>query len=655
MRTRNTGPLLPAPLLASLLLLLPAAPPAAGLEITPVETQSLAEEVAAGKLPPVGQRVPSDPAVAARGISGRHGGELRMLMAGSKDTRLMVVYGYSRLVRYTPELELVPDILRDVDVEAGRIFTLHLRSGHKWSDGQPFSAEDFRYWYEDVTLNDKLSPSGVPHTLVVEGERPKVEIIDPTTVRYSWSKPNPLFLPALAGPSPLYIYMPAHYLKQFHAKYADKATLEDVVKKAGVRNWAALHQRMDNQYRNDNPDLPTLEPWVLATRPPAERFVFKRNPYYHRIDAAGRQLPYIDQVAMSIADSKIIPAKTGAGDSDLQARYLRFDNYTFLKEAEKRQDFTVRLWRTAPGSQVALYPNLNVNNPTWRRLMRDVRFRRALSLAINRHEINQALYYGLAIEGQNTLLPQSPLFEPAFRSAWAGFDLGQANALLDEIGLTKRDDEGIRLLPDGEPLQIVVETAGDSTEQTDLLELVRDSWRSAGIKLFSKPSQLQVFRNRIFAGETMMAADKGVENGLPTAEMPPTEFAPVSQQQLEWPKWGQYYETKGKAGEPVDLPEAKHLLDLYKAWFEAATHAERERIWEEMLAVNADQVFTIGTIAGVLQPVVVSRRLRNVPEQGIYNWDPGAHFGIYSPDTFWLEPPPAPQASAAAAAGAAAR
>ena len=68
----------------------------------------------------------------------------------------------------------------------------------------------------------------------------------------------------------------------------------------------------------------------------------------------------------------------------------------------------MRLWRTGPGSQLALYPNLNVNDPVWRRLLRDVRFRRALSLAINRHEINEVLYFGLAIEGQNTVLPQEP-------------------------------------------------------------------------------------------------------------------------------------------------------------------------------------------------------------------------------------------------------
>src|SRR5690606_12521984 len=148
-----------------------------------------------------------------------------------------------------------------------------------------------RYFWEDVALNEELTPTGPSNLLLVDGEAPKVEILDEVTVRYSWSQPNPFFLPSIAGASPLYIYRPSHYLKQFHAKYADAARLSEMVEEEGQPSWAALHNRKDNMYRNDNPDLPTLEPWVLVTRPPSERFIFERNPYYYRIDAKGQQLP----------------------------------------------------------------------------------------------------------------------------------------------------------------------------------------------------------------------------------------------------------------------------------------------------------------------------------------------------------------------------
>jgi peptide/nickel transport system substrate-binding protein len=601
------------------------------------ETPFFQQDVASGKLSRVDERLPSDPKVADSETIGDPGGELRMLMGGPKDTRMMVVYGYARLVGYTPALTLAPDILTSVDVQDGRVFTLHLRSGHKWSDGQPFTSEDFRYWFEDVAQNNQLSPSGLPVSMMVQGEVPRFEVLDETTIRYTWTRPNPLFLPQLAGADPLYIYCPSHYLKQFHEKFADKVALEALVKKNNQRNWAALHARMDSMYRNDNPNLPSLEPWVLKTKPPSERFIFERNPYYYRVDESGHQLPYIDRVIMSIADSKIIPAKTGAGESDLQARYLRFDNYTFLKDSEARNKYSVHLWRTGPGSQLALYPNLNVNDEIWRALVRDLRFRRALSLAVNRHEINQAIYFGLAIEGQNTVLPQSPLYEPEYRAAWANFDLNEANRLLDLIGLTKRDSDGMRLLPDGRPMEIIVENSGESTEQSDVLELIRDSWRRIGIRLFAKPLQLTLFRRRVFSGETLMSIDKGIENGLATPSMPPQEFAPINQQQLQWPKWGQYYETKGKAGEAPDLPPATRLKELYEDWLGAALPPDQSRIWHAMLQIWADQVFSIGTVAGVLQPVVVSEKLHNVPEEGFYNWDPGAFFGVFKPDTFWLD------------------
>ena len=201
-----------------------------------------------------------------------------------------------------------------------------------------------------------------------------------------------------------------------------------------------VHVSHDRPYKATNPDLPSLQPWVNTTYPPSERFVFERNPFYHRVDQNGRQLPYIDSVVVNIASSKLVPAKTGANEADLQARYLRMDNYTFLKQASKRFDFDVRLWQRAKGAHMALYPNLNTNDPVYRALMQDVRFRRALSLAIHRYEINQVVYFGLVQESNNTVLPECPLFKPEYRDAWIDFDLDLANHLLDELGLTERDE-----------------------------------------------------------------------------------------------------------------------------------------------------------------------------------------------------------------------
>lgn len=600
------------------------------------------ERVLDGTLPAMDQRLPSEPLITDMESMGRStgkpGGEIEMLMASSKDTRMMTVYGYARLVGFTPDLELQPDIVERVDVEDDRRFTFHLRPGHRWSDGQPFSAEDFRYFWEDIANNEDLSPFGLPEALLVDGQSPRFEVIDRQTVRYEWPSPNPLFLPALAGARPLYIYAPGHYLKQFHAKYVDPAKLEAMVDEAGVRNWAGLHTRYGHQYKFDNPDLPTLQPWVCITPAPSERFVFERNPFFHRMDTSGQQLPYLDRIILNIASAGLIPAKAGAGESGLQARYLRLDNYPFLMEGGERNNFMVRLWEMGIGSQMAIYPNLNANDPIWRDLMRDVRFRRALSLAIDREEINQVIYFGLVRSSANTVLPKSPLYKEAYANAWTNFDLDQANGLLDDIGLTERNKQGLRLLPDGRPMEVVIHSAGESTEQTDLMELIHDTWLKLGIKIFTKPSQREIFRERLYSGEALMSIWTGLDNGLPTADSPPTELAPTNQTQPQWPVWGQFFETAGLTGSAPDLPAAARLAELLQAWRDAADKNAREEVWHQMLALHAEQLFSIGTVNAVPQPIVIHSRLRNVPEEGVYAWAPGAYFGMYRPDTFWLAP-----------------
>lgn len=605
------------------------------------EVPSLFDLVNQGRLPPMAERLPESPAIEDFHQSwqspGAHGGRATMLMSRAKDIRIMTVYGYSRLVGYTPDFELRPDVLRDVEVVDNKVFTFYLRPGHRWSDGHPFTAEDFRFWWEDVASNEDLNPAGIPDTMLPEGLSPQFRMIDRHTVQFAWSVPNPGFLPAIAGARPLYVYAPAHYLKQFHARYQDPNILADMVEKANRRNWAALFNRTDNAYRNDNIHLPTLDPWVVTTKAPSERFVFRRNPFFHRMDMRGQQLPYLDEVIIAIAGGQIIPAKTGAGESDLQARYIRFDNYTFLKEAEKRNPHSVYLWRTAPGAHLALFPNLNAKDPVWRDLFQDRRFRQALSMATHREELNKVIYYGLALEGNNTVLPASPLYKQDYRDRWAAFDLNKANAFLDEIGLTERDDRGVRLLPDGRPMDLIIETAGESTETTDILELIHDSWLQAGIKIYTKPLQREVLRNRVFAGETLMTISKGLENGIITPNSLPGEFVPTEQTQYQWPKWAQFYQTKGASGEPITLGSVKDLWKLYEAWRGARTTPEKREIWHQILDRWTDEVFTIGLVAGVFQPVVSHNQLQNLPKEGIFNWDPGAHFGLYRPDIFWFD------------------
>ena len=623
------------PLIVALFL----AAPAKATEITMEETLFFAHSVFEELMPPVHERIPEEPLVvdfeSRDRTIGKQGGEIQMLIGRAKDVRYMVVYGYARLVGYDEDFQLKSDILRNVEVEEGRIFTLHLRKGHKWSDGAPFTAEDFRYWWEDVANNDQLAPGGPPELMLVDGKPPVFEVIDETTVRYSWEAPNPRFLPALAAARPPFIYRPSHFMKQYHADFADPAELKKLIRRRKARGWAPLHNKFDNMYKFDNPDLPTLQPWVNTTKKNNSRYVLHRNPYYHRIDPEGRQLPYIDTVELTVAAGGLIPAKVNRGETDLQARGLSFSDAPVLKKGETEGGYKTYLWSNGAGSDIALYPNQTYNDPVWRSLMRNLKFRIALSHAISRRAINKSLYFGMAEVAAVAALPESPFYDEEDATAYTKYNPDLSNQLLDEIGLDKRDDDGWRLLPDGRRAEIIVETAGERLEETDALELIQEMWAEVGLKMIFRPLDRDILRNKAYAGESMMPVWYGWNNGIPTPDASPKALAPVDQTNFSWPKWGQYYQTKGSSGEPPDTEEAKRLLQLFADWSHATDTSEKAAIWEEMLEIHAENIFAIGLISRAPQPIAVSANLRNFPETGVYSWEPGAHLGAYRIDELY--------------------
>lgn len=602
----------------------------------------LAEMVNAGKLPPMQDRLPKMPRVIKLADSDRSPGQygddkIRMLVASQRDIRYMPIFSYSRLVGYDRQFNFEPDILLNFDIVEGRIFTLHLRPGHRWSDGSPFTAEDFRYVWDDMFHNRELHIGGMPTVLLIEGKEPQFEVLDDLTIRYSWDEPNPDFLGELASPVATRLMQPSKYLKQFHPKYQTAKRLKALIKEQNVKNWVALHQKMSRSARPENPDLPTLDPWRNTTAPPSGYFVFERNPFFHRVDENGLQLPYVDVVTLSVGSGDLISAKTASGESDLQLTSLSFSDYTFLKSAEPRGVIEVDLWKRTLGSNVALIPNLNCTDLIWRRAFWDVRVRRALSLAINRDEINKAVFFGLGQPSSNSVLPDSPLFKPRYRDAWAGFDPDQANALLDEAGLKRQSKYGTRYLPDGRECSLIVETTAENSFETDVLELVTDYYRDIGIRIFTHVAHRELFRERIVNGKTLIALWWGIDNGVPTADMSPRELAPTNYEQIQWPLWGLHELSGGGQGRPPEMEEAKQLLGLYHSWRQSRSLDERVSIWHQMLELFTQQVFTIGMVNSVLQPVVRNKRLRNLPEKGLYGFDPTSYLGVYMPDTFWFE------------------
>ena len=203
------------------------------------------------------------------------------------------------------------------------------------------------------------------------------------------------------------------------------------------------------------------------------------------------------------------------------------------------------------------------------------------------------------------------------------------------MGLNSRDNSGIRLLPDGRPMEFVIETAGERQEVENALAIITDTWRDVGIKLVMRPLGRDILRNRVFTGVTMSSVWFGWDNGLPTADTPPGYLAPTDQVFFAWPKWGQHYQTHGDAGEAIDYPPAEQLMSLAKDWDKTADPQKRRDIWQQMLTIHAEEQFGIGILAEAPQPIIVANELRNVPEFAKWAWEPGAHFGIHRIDEFY--------------------
>ena len=314
--------------------------PPRGAQAKFIEPPALEAEVKAGKLPPVAKRLPENPLVvnlAAGAQPGQYGGTLNMLIGRSRDVRMLVVYGYARLVGYDQNFNIVPDILESIDVKDDRVFTMKLRKGHRWSDGQPFTHRGLplllgRRRQQQGAQPDRPAERPAGRRRGAEGRVPRQA---DRALQLVEAEPA---ISCRAGGRLAAVHLPAGALPEAVPQQVQQEGRRGRQRAAQAkRGWAAVHNREDNMYQFDNPELPTLQPWVNTTKPPADRFVVVRNPYFHRVDANGRQLPYIDRVVLSVAEGKLIPAKTGAGESDLQARDIQFNNYTFLKKGEKTQ------------------------------------------------------------------------------------------------------------------------------------------------------------------------------------------------------------------------------------------------------------------------------------------------------------------------------
>jgi|TARA_Y100000310_G_scaffold318411_1_gene372429 peptide/nickel transport system substrate-binding protein len=592
------------------------------------ESPLIAERVAAGLLPPVSERLPRHPIVVSPLTRiGDYGGTARVF----EYDRHIFVNTENPLTVDTDISTLLPNLARRWQWNADKSqLTLELRAGLRWSDGHPLTADDFLFYHYDLMRNEEYTPVPPPPW----GETEVIRI-DDLTIRYEFPEPYPLFENLLAQYG--YYYVPRHFYERYHPSYVDRDELQAEISRMGYISWNNFLAASQGGSAMGGPYAPTMRTHYRTRRTPT-MMTLERNPYYHKVDTQGRQLPYIDRIESEISSNvEVVTAKASTGQKDFAGYTLNTQDFPLFKLGEQTSGIRVLVWNRIHGSDVIIRPNYNSTDQRLRELYWDFRFRRALSVSLNREEMNQIIYFGRGTPRQFTVIPTSSYFEPEFAASYAEYDPATANRLLDDIGLVDIDGDGLREYSDGAPLIITIEFVEVETPRAITLELVTEYWRSIGIDARVRLLANSLHNQRSRAGTMAMSVWHGDRSTDLLFPAHPVWYVPIhiNWEGSKWNDWVRWYQSEGRLG---SRPPAE-IVQLHTWWDEMRATASLERrifLGKRILRSTADNLWSIGTVGLAPQPVVINARLKNVPEVGWWGWD--TRWSLpYNPSSWFFE------------------
>lgn len=585
------------------------------------EAPMLAELVAAGSLPPLEERIPAEPFVVGPGIivaedeltdwtPGLFGGTLNFGHEGSDwNPDIFIMMNEHLLMAPGISVDPIrPNVLKDFKVEDdNKVFTFYMREGLKWSDGEPVTSEDVRFVYEDIYLNEQVTPSfpakfragGRP-----DGEIMKLEIIDDYTFKISFSEPyggllRELSIKGWQGYSDL--LRPAHYLKKFHVKYTSLDEMRPLLDGMNLKDewWQLFTSKTCQNW--DVTSLrcigyPGLYPWLSKDSGEPGVLLFERNPYYFKVDTEGKQLPYIDKLVSSLVqDTDMINVKVFAGDIDFVREDTALSKLPLYKEYEEQGNFRAVLMDNHV-DPTALWLNYTHTDPTWRAVTGDLRFRQALNMSINRQEIIDSVYFGLA--SLPTLVP-------------GDYDVDKANQLLDEMGMNQRDADGMRLAPSGDPFEILIETADYAPDIVPVGELVVEHLKKVGLRASLKVQDASLIGQRMDANEIYATIIWSVQPMWKNGTW--TDYMPTNQWGRLWELW---YNSGGAEGEEPPAP-VKRLYEIQSGRVQTTPGSDTDKaLTEELYKIHYDNVYIFNLVENVKYALVVDADLGNVQSSG---------------------------------------
>ena len=597
------------------------------------EAPQLAALVKEGKLPPVAQRLPVEPLVIKPlEATGKYGGTWRRAFIGPSDgengNRIMAS---DKLLfwDYTGA-KIVPSVAKGYEMSAdGKVFTLFLRKGMRWSDGAPFTADDFVFWFEDIYNNKDVVPAPIAD-MSAGGKPGRIVKVDETTVRFEFDNPYFLFPSMMAGDTLIGggqavrqsnansfgAYSPGHYLKQFLPKYSSEAEVTRKAKDAGYDSWVRmLHVMKDWQL---NPNVPTLGPWKTTRPINTPTWAMERNPFYYVVDSEGQQLPYIDNIVMTLAENiEVANLRAMAGEYDLQERHIDLAKLPVILENRDRGKYDVHLDLAYNGADTALHINMHhTADAEVGKWLATADFRRALSLGIDRDQLNETFWLGLGTPGSTApaeVMPESP--GPEWRKKWSTLDVAQANKMLDALGLTKKDSEGYRLRTDnGQRLVIQLTAVRAFMDWPAHAQMIAQHWRKIGIYGDVKDQERGLAFQRVRSGDHHILV--WTNGGTELLYLFPTWSLPVDIANgaygIEHARW---YASNGTQGVKPTDPHMLRALELFRS-AAGQQEAERNKTAQEIWKIMVDQQFHIGICGqspALMGVRLASRRLGNIP------------------------------------------
>ena len=512
---------------------------------------------------------------------------------------------------------IFPQIAKSIELADDLLSaTVTLRRGMKWSDGAPLSADDIMFWYENIMLQEELP--NMPGQLLPSGEPVVVEKIDDLSVKFSFAAPNPAFPLSVARFSAGFPMAPKHYLEKWHLDFNEDANA--VAEEEGFESWIdafTFHWNGQTGQNDFDPDMPVLKPWKLASIDDFGNKFYERNPYYWKVDTEGNQLPYIDsQVRLIVAEPEVVKLKVQAGEIDYGFYNLEVADLPVLKAGEADGDYTTILWPAAQGAMNKYQFNITVNDPVLNEIFNDLRFRQAMSLAVNRDEINETLFFGLAKPRQWGVEPTSAFYEDWMASHFAEYDPDGANALLDEMGL-ERGADGVRLRPDGQPLSIVL---WDAINRQPMTELMAEYWEDVGVDVTINPSTREAFQQALLSNEVQASvwfADVVAEKDMyqrPIWFRPPygIDSTPVGGG-LAWRQW---WLSGGSEGEEPSDPYFVEQMELVDRWqLTELGSAEYVELGKQLVSQTMERMYHIGTVGEAPEVFIRANHLKNFPPE----------------------------------------